>query len=201
MNQEEKLARRREKKAEIRRQQKLNADKYHNPKEKMNQLDKLSLEGEVLEVFAGEGNLTKYYEGRGCKVTAMTKKLGNSFDYIYVLRGKRKKYDVIDIDSYGYPDRFFPVVFEMMRDECLLIFTFPIVGINILNGIVEQHFSTFYGGVPTIGDVVGRITDWALREWRLASLVDVVKIKRIYRFVFLCNRVKATELCNVRNRP
>ncbi len=26
------------------------------------------------------------------------------------------------------------------------------------------------------------------------------KIKRIYRFVFLCKRAKATELCNVRNR-
>ena len=125
---------------------------------------------------------------------------GDSFDAIYKLRGAKKKYDLIDIDSYGYPDRFFPVVFEMMKPECLLVFTFPIVGINCLNGIAEQHFYTFYRCKPTIGDVVGRITDWALREWIITSLRDVVKIKRIYRFVFYCRRVKATEMCNVRNR-
>ena len=125
---------------------------------------------------------------------------GDSFDAIYKLRGAKKKYDLIDIDSYGYPDRFFPVVFEMMKPECLLVFTFPIVGINCLNGIAEQHFYTFYRCKPTIGDVVGRITDWALREWIITSLRDVVKIMRIYRFVFYCRRVTATEMCNVRNR-
>lgn len=184
-----------------RRRQNANVNEYHHPKEKKLQLRKFDIKGDVLEVFAGQGNLTAYYKRRGCNVTAMTREsFGDSFDAIYKLRGAKKKYDLIDIDSYGYPDRFFPVVFEMMKPECLLVFTFPIVGINCLNGIAEQHFYTFYRCKPTIGDVVGRITDWALREWIVASLQDVVKIKRIYRFVFRCKRVKATEMCNVRNR-
>ena len=188
---------------EIRKGQKENLDKYHHPDQKINQLEnfKDDISGNILEVFGGQGNLTKWYEKQG-KVTSMTKETtGNSFDYIYKLRGERKKYNVIDIDSYGYPDKFFPVVFEMMRDKGILIFTFPIVGINCLNGITEQHFINFWRSPrPTIGDVTGILTDFALRSWYLLSLKDVQRIDRIYRFVFECNRVKATELCNVKNQ-
>ena len=188
---------------EIRKGQKENLDKYHHPDQKINQLEnfKDDISGNILEVFGGQGNLTKWYEKQG-KVTSMTKETtGNSFDYIYKLRGERKKYNVIDVDSYGYPDKFFPVVFEMMRDKCILIFTFPIVGINCLNGITEQHFINFWRSPrPTIGDVTGILTDFALRSWYLLSLKDVQRIDRIYRFVFECNRVKATELCNVKNQ-
>ena len=119
-----------------------NIDEYHHPSEKIIQLQKYDhlLYGEILEVFAGQGNLTKYYKNFG-NVTPLTKDThGSSFDAIYKLRGDGLKYDVIDIDSYGYPDRFFPVVFEIMKDECLLIFTFPIVGVNCLNGITELVF-------------------------------------------------------------
>ena len=193
---------------ETRRKQKMNAEDYHHKDEKINQLNKFCSyikgkygDNEILEVFAGQGNLTEYYKNISINVTAMTKEtFGDSFHAIYKLRADRKKYDVIDIDSYGYPDKFFPVIFEMMKERCLLVFTFPIVGVNCLNGITEQHFYTFYFQKPTIGTVVGRITDWALREWFLVSLLDVVKIKRIYRFVFDCRRVLATEMCNVRNR-
>jgi|TARA_R100001530_G_C4255061_1_gene138918 hypothetical protein len=180
-----------------------NVDKYHHPEEKKLQLEKYShlITGNILEVFAGKGNLTEYYSQHG-NVTALTKEeFGDSFDAIYKLRGNNKKYNVIDIDSYGYPDRSFPVVFELMKDECLLIFTFPVVGINCLNGIMEQHFITFWRSArPTIGDVTGILTDMALREWFLLQLINVQKIKRIWRFVYICKRQKATEFCGVKNR-
>lgn len=180
-----------------------NADKYHHPDEKIAQLEKFVdyLQGNILEVFAGQGNLTAFYEKYG-KVTPMTKEVfGSSFDAIYKMRGERKRFDVIDIDSYGYPDLFFPVVFEMMRDKSLLVFTFPVVGVNCLNGIVEQHFINFWrSSRPTIGDITGVLTDLALRNWYLIKLVDVQKIKRIWRFVFECERQKATVFCNVKNR-
>jgi len=186
-----------------RKEQKSNADIFHHPVQKIAQLEKLEgfIKGDILEVFGGQGNLTEWYNRHG-SVTALTKEeTGDSFQYIYNLRADRKKYDWIDIDSYGYPDRFFPVVFEMMKPECGLIFTFPQIGVNCHNGISQQHMSTFYGNpTPTIGDVVGKITDWALREWYLAGLIDVVKIDRIYRIAFYNKRVKATEMCNVRNR-
>lgn len=192
---------------ETRKGQKDNIDKYHHPEEKMKQLDnyhKYILGKDILEVFGGQGNLTEYYNkvGYNGSVTSLTKDTtGDSFDYIYKLRGEKKKYGVIDIDSYGYPDKFFPVVFEMMKDECLLVFTFPIVGVNCLNGITEQHYINFWrSDRPTIGEVTGVLTDFALRNWYLISLLDVMKIDRIWRFVFLCKRVKATEMCNTRNR-
>lgn len=188
---------------EIRLKQKSNHSDYHHPKEKIIQLESLSdyIYGDILEVFAGRGNLTEYYQVKG-NVTPMTKEeFGDSFDAIYKLRGEKRKFDVIDIDSYGYPDLFFPVVFEMMKDKCLLIFTFPIVGVNCLNGITEQHHINFWrSDRPTIGDVVGVLTDMGLRTWVLPQLVDVRKIKRIWRMAFLCEKKKATEFCNVRNR-
>ena len=187
----------------IRSGQSFNMDYYHHSAEKVRQLKDFTqyLKGSILEVFAGKGNLTDYYKEFG-KVTAMTKdEFGSSFDAIYKLRGERKTFDVIDIDSYGYPDLFFPVVFELMNDECFLVFTFPVVGVNCLNGITEQHFITFWRSIrPTIGDVTGILTDLALRNWYRISLLDISKIRRIWRFAFLCKRVKATEMCNVKNR-
>ena len=181
-----------------------NEDKYHHPKEKILQLERFNNylnNADILEVFGGQGNLTKYYKKFG-EVTAMTKKeFGSSFDAIYQMRADRRSWDVIDVDSYGYPDLFFPIVFDLMKEEALLIFTFPIVGVNCLNGIVEQHFINFWrSDRPTIGDIAGVLTDMALRTWYLISLLDVTKIDRIWRMVYKCKRVKATEFCNVKNR-
>ena len=187
----------------MRQGQKDNLDKYHHPTEKSQQLEELKeyIHGDILEVFGSPGNLTEWYKQHGTVHSMTREKTGNSFDYIYLLRGERKRYDVIDIDSYGYPDKFFPVVFEMMKDEALLVFTFPVVGVQNLNGITEQHYINFWrSDRPTIGDVTGVLTDFALRNWYVISLVDIKKIGRIWRFAFKCKRHKATELCNVRNR-
>jgi hypothetical protein len=183
--------------------QKNNEDDFHHPTEKIAQLEEIKsiICEDILEVFGGQGNLTKWYQEIGTVTTLTKETTGDSFEYIYKLRSEKRKFNWIDIDSYGYPDRLFPVIFELMKDECGLVFTFPQVGVNCHNGISQQHFSTFYcNPTPTIGNVVGKITDWALREWMLASLVDVKKIKRIYRIVFMCKRVKATDMTNVRNR-
>ena len=112
-----------EKHIKVRKSQAQNKDTHHHPEEKIKQLETLPVSGEILEVFGGKGNLTKWYEAKG-NVTSMTKETtGDSFHAIYQLRAERKKYDVIDVDGYGYPDKFFPVVFEMMKPKCLLIFT------------------------------------------------------------------------------
>ena len=70
-----------------------------------------------------------------------------------------------------------------------------------LHGIVEQHFINFWRSArPSTGDVVGAVTDYGLKYWYLPKLIDVVKIKPIWRYVFECERVKATEFCSTRNR-
>ena len=192
-----------EKHKRLRLAQKANADSHHHPAEKIEQLISLGdlIHGDILEVFAGAGNLTEWYRQKG-SVTAMNKaEFGDSFDAIYRLRADCKKYDVIDIDSYGYPDKFFPVVFELMKPQTTLIFTFPMVGAQCLNGITEMHYVTFWrSNRPSLGDVVGGITDMAMREWIIPSLIDIRKIKPILRFAFMCKKHKATEMCNVRNR-
>ena len=192
-----------EKHRKTRKAQAENKDSHHHPVEKIAQLKRFEkyISGSILEVFAGKGNLTKYYTSKG-NVTAMTREIhGDSFHAIYELRANRKKFNVIDIDGYGYPNKFFPVVFEMMKKRCLLIFTFPVIGVQCINGIYEQNYITFWGNCrPTTGDVVGRITDFALREWRLAKLIDVEKIKPIWRFIFLVDRVKATDMTHTKNR-
>ncbi len=187
----------------IRKNQSLNKDDYHHPLEKINQLKKFNFNNlKILELFAGKGNLSKYYNSISQEVLSLSKETtGDSFDYIFKLRFEKKKFDLIDIDGYGYPDKFFPVVFDCLKDKSYLVFTFPVVGVNCLNGITEQHYINFWrSNRPTIGDIVGCITDFSLRNWQLAKLIDVVKIKRIWRFIFLIEKQKATELCHVRNK-
>ena len=116
-----------------------------------------------------------------------------------------KKYCVIQHPIRGkIPFSLYPFqekTLNSLKDNGYLIFTFPVVGVNCLNGITEQHYINFWrSNRPTIGDVVGCITDFSLRTWQLAKLVDVVKIKRIWRFIFSIERQKATELCNTKNR-
>ena len=187
----------------IRKNQSLNMDEYHHPFEKIDQLKKFNFDNlKILELFAGKGNLSKYYNSISKNVLSLSKETtGNSFDYIFKLRFEKKKFDLIDIDSYGYPDKFFPVVFECLNDKAYLVFTFPIVGVNCLNGITEQHYINFWrSNRPTIGDIVGCITDFSLRNWQIAKLIDVIKIKRIWRFIFLIEKQKATLFCNVKNK-
>ena len=187
----------------LRHLQKINSNSHHHPIEKVNQLKEFKnfIYGDILEVFAGQGNLTNFYKKLG-NVTPLTKEItGDSFEYIYTLRSQKKVYDVIDIDGYGYPSKFFPMIIEMIKDDGLLIFTFPILGVQNINGITEQHFINFWGSYrPTVGDVTGRVTDYALRDWKLASLLSCRKIKPIWRFIFKIKQEKATLFCNVRNR-
>lgn len=188
---------------ETRRLQSLNHDDYHHPQEKIAQLEAIKdfVKGDILEVFAGQGNLTKFYQQHGNVIPLNKAETGDSFQYIYKLRYERKRFDVIDIDSYGYPDKFFPVVFEMLKPDSLLVITFPIVGTNCVNGIVEQHFINFWRSArPTIGDITGILTDFALRDYGVLSLESVVKIKRIWRLAYRYRKEKATTMCNVRNR-
>ena len=188
----------------IRKLQSANKDEYHHPLEKVKQLKKfenLLKNKSILEVFAGQGNLTKYYKSVCNSVISMTKEsYGNSFDSIYKFKVDKRKFDIIDIDSYGYPDKFFPIVFDLLKDNGVLIFTFPIVGVNCLNGITEQHFINYWkSSRPTVGDVVGCITDLGLRNWQLSRLINITKIKRIWRFIFFVEKQKATNFCNTKN--
>ena len=178
-------------------------DSHHHPQEKLKQLNKVDdyIYGDILELFAGQGNLSDYYKQKGNLYQCTKENTGDSFQHLFELINNRKRFDVVDIDSYGYPSQLMDNVWHVMKPTSTLIITFPVMGVQCINGIVEQHFINFWKSArPTTGDVIGAVTDYGLKYWYLPKLVDVVKIKPIWRFVFQCVRVKATEFCTTRNR-
>ena len=178
-------------------------DSHHHPQEKLKQLNKVDdyIYGDILELFAGQGNLSDHYKQKGNLYQCTKENTGDSFQHLFELINNKKHFDVIDIDSYGYPSQFMDNVWHVMKPTSTLIITFPVMGVQCINGIVEQHFINFWRSArPSTGDVVGAITDYGLKYWYLPKLVDVVKIKPIWRFVFECVRVKATEFCTTKNR-
>jgi len=111
-------------------------DEIHHPDEKIRQVRKC-LKGknlEILELFAGEdGNLTKIYKEYG-NVYPYDKKLntGDSFLVYHDLIFNKKTYDVVDLDPYGFPNRFFPDIYLLIDDGYLFV-TMPKPYVNILN--------------------------------------------------------------------
>ena len=58
----------------IRKNQSLNLDDYHHPVEKIEQLKRFNFNDlKILEVFAGKGNLSKYYNTISKDVLSLNK--------------------------------------------------------------------------------------------------------------------------------
>ncbi len=194
----------------VRAKQKTNADEVHHPDEKINQINKVLYELEwngcgklnILELFAGQGNLTKEYEKYG-NVTAYDKKhlkTGDSFLEYHRLIADKKKFEVIDIDPYGFPNRLFPDVF-LLIDKGVIFITMPKPYVNILNGITQTHLISYFDTHnPTKEQIIERTVLFGLCHWRKLELIDEVDCKSVWRFAFAVEKVKATEYTGVRNR-
>ena len=194
----------------VRAKQKQNDNEVHHPDEKINQINKVlyGLEWNgwgklnILELFAGQGNLTKEYEQYG-KVLAYDKKhlkTGDSFLEYHRLIADKKKFDVIDLDPYGFSNRFFPDVF-LLIDKGVMFITMPKPYVNILNGITQTHLISYFDAHnPTMEQIIERTVLFGLCHWRKLELIDVVDCKSVWRFAFAVEKVKATEYTGVRNR-
>ena len=190
---------------EIRHKQETNAYKLHHPVQKINQIKSILSEDssyKILELFAGQGNLTKVYEQYG-SVEAYDKKhlkTGDSYTLFHKLIHDKKHYDVVDVDPYGFPSRFFPDIFLLMEDSYLFL-TFPKPYVNILNGITQTHLASYYGSSnPAFEEVIERIANFGICHWRKVVLIDSVDLKSVWRMVFKVIKVKATEYTGVKNR-
>jgi hypothetical protein len=193
-----------------REKQKQNANEVHHPDEKINQIKSiLSFWSEeeygklsVLELFAGQGNLTKIYQEYG-NVDAYDKKwlkTGDSYVRYHELIGQKNIYDIIDIDPYGFPNRFFPDIF-LLIEKGILFVTMPKPYVNILNGITQTHLISYYGEQnPSEQTIIERIVLWGLCHWRKVELIDSIDCKSVWRFAFDVTKVKATDYTGVRNR-
>jgi tRNA G26 N,N-dimethylase Trm1 len=200
-------------------------DTVHHPDEKINQikivLDEICGWGDlsILELFAGQGNLTKVYAEYGevianeYKLKVFEKLLDNvqgcmlvhcnrvdSYLDFHQLIALKQKFDVIDLDPYGFPNRFFPDVF-LLIDKGVMFITMPKPFVNILNGITQTHLISYYGEHnPSKDKIIERIALWGLCHWRKIELIDCVDCKSIWRFAFNVEKVKSTEYTGVRNR-
>lgn len=189
----------------VRLKQAENSNEVHHPDEKINQIIKVlanSKNYKILELFSGQGNLTKIYEQYG-NVTVCDKKYqktGDSFLLFHKLISEKKKYSIIDLDPYGFPNRMFPDIF-LLIDDGFLFLTMPKPYINILNGITQTHLISYYGeSNPSLETIIERIVLWGLCHWRKVELIDLIECKSVWRMAFCVNKVKATEYTGVRNR-
>tara|TARA_R100000773_G_C4177223_1_gene88432 strand:+ start:70 stop:717 length:648 start_codon:yes stop_codon:yes gene_type:complete len=192
----------------VRFKQKNNCNSVHHPHQKTEQviqvLQNLNTQvgHNILELFAGQGNLTEIYKKYG-NVTACDKKYlgtGDSFLLFHKMIYEKKKFTIIDIDPYGFPNRFFPDIY-LLLDNGILFVTMPKPYVNILNGITQTHLiSYFKDSNPCEETIIEQIATWGLCHWREVTLIDSVDLQSIWRFAFYVKRVKATEYTGVRNR-
>lgn len=193
----------------VRKKQKENNNQVHHPDEKINQIqwvfNNLNFQSnrEILELFSGQGNLTEIYKNYG-NVNCYDKKYlktGDSFLIFHKLIYEKKKYTVIDLDPYGFPNRFFPDIF-LLIDDGIMFVTMPKPYVNILNGITQAHLISYFGEHnPNEESIIKRIVLWGLCHWRKVELIDSLDCKSIWRFAFHVQRVKATEYTGVKNQP
>lgn len=210
----------------VREQQRNNDNSVHHPDEKIDQIRRILLERagwcdlSILELFAGHGNLTKIYAEFGeviaCeykqtvfeKLQESTRDLmlvqchrANSFVEFHAMIASKQRFDVIDLDPYGFPNRFFPDIF-LLIDKGVLFVTMPKPSVNILNGITASHLTSYYGEQnPSLATIVGRIALWGLCHWRQVELIDAIDLKSVWRLCFEVSKVKATEYTGVKNQP
>tara|TARA_Y100000114_G_scaffold151716_1_gene168875 strand:+ start:2238 stop:2882 length:645 start_codon:yes stop_codon:yes gene_type:complete len=190
----------------VRKKQNSNSNEVHHPLQKINQIHKVLSEenksNKILELFSGRGNLTKHYQKFGdvsC-YDKKYKKTGDSFLVFHNLIFDKKKFNVIDIDAYGFPNRFFPDIY-LLIDNGYLFITMPKPSVNILNGITQTHLYSYFGvSNPCKNTIINQIVLWGLCHWRKVELIDQIDLKSIWRFVFKVVKVKATEYTGVKNR-
>jgi len=176
-------------------------DKYRNTKAKIKQLQLEhvlpNISGSVLEIFSGEGNLSKFYNKHADSVFEMKKDIhGDAYDFSNMLRAMKKKFDVIDIDGYGFPDKLLHASFDMLNDNGLLIFTFPIINSSPISRVKEMNFVDSWGSLrPDSGDIVGTVTNLARKyQWMIPSCLDYRRIGFIWRYVFQCKKINPNDM-------
>jgi len=192
----------------VRQKQAVNHAQVHHPNQKITQIkfvmQNLNVQQghKILELFAGQGNLTEIYQEYG-EVTACDRKYqktGDSFLLFHRMIAEKKKFTIIDLDPYGFPTRLFPDVY-LLIDDGIMFVTMPKPYVNILNGITQTHLVSYFGEPnPSEDTIIDQIVIWGLCHWRQVELIDSIDCHSVWRFAFSVKKVKATDYTGVRNR-
>lgn len=192
-------------------------NRYHHPKEKINQLKNIlpSAPLRILETNAGWGNLTQIYQTYGSvlaqdidlKRVDFVKEMNlenvvsrqvDSFKEIHKLIYDRERFDVVDLDPYGMPSRYFPHVFQLMQKGWLFV-TFPKIGVQKINKITIEHLRVFWGiDLATITNfnqhIHNKIKDFGMQSYRSVEVLDELDLGRMMRFAYKVEQRSALEL-------
>jgi len=198
-------------------QQNNNLDKYKHTKEKIKQLNRYlkKVDIDILETHCGFGSLSEYYNlfGEVLSIdidTNRIKSLNNlglegvtaikadSEKEIYSLVFNKCKFDVVDIDPYGFPSRYFPHCFHLIDDGYLFL-TFPVLGVAQINKITIQHYKSFWDVTldepeKYIDRIIEKLFDYAFMAKKAIKVLEVLKIDRIYRFVIKVKKESMLEI-------
>jgi hypothetical protein len=199
-----------------------NEDKYKHTDEKRAQakplLSRLLKDsGRVglftLETHAGFGGMTELY-GQFGEVTAMEVKpervaaiemkgmqdvdaiCADSEVEIHRLVASRCVFDVVDIDPYGMPSRYFPHAFGLIKNGIMFV-TLPMYGVAQMNKLTIKHHEVFWGGTGAEGyleRVAGKLQDFGYMAGRRVRVESCEKLDRVYRFAL---RVEKASLCDL----
>lgn len=201
--------------------QQSNADSHHHPEEKQQQVKHI-LEGMendiyVLETHAGYGNLTEIYSLYAKNVLAYEinkekcdriNRTGHenvvchkkdSLKEMYLSIYHNLKFNVIDIDPYGFPSRYFPDAFELIDDGYMFI-TIPKYGCAQINKITQLHVKSFYGfsggsNEEFLECCIDTLKNQALRTYRRLEVLDVLDLKKVYRVAVRIKKENAFVMC------
>jgi len=207
----------------LRLKQKYNEDEHHHPIEKIEQVKKFIEGGErVLETHAGYGNLTSCYSNYTDNIISLeikrdkVKKLKEKFDHTiikcdsekhfhkFITEGK--EFDIIDIDPYGFPSRYFPHILKLLdEDGGFLFLTFPKFGVQCVNKIMQEHYRIFWGinykeinsEEEYIDAIKSQLMDYSLMMKRAIVEKDRIDLKSVYRFTFYVKRESMLDLCDL----
>ena len=197
-----------------------NMDKYKHTKEKTEQLTGIlsSISGDdihILETHSGFGGMTEQYQKigsvecydidkrrvdhiNGLCMDGVTANHGDSEHEIYRLIAYKYTYDIVDIDPYGFPSRYFPHAFSLIKDGVMFL-TFPIMGVAQINKITIRHYQAFWGIELSdknvyIEKIKAKLEDFAFQHKREIEFLDIKKIDRVFRMAI---RVKRKSLCDI----
>jgi DNA-binding MarR family transcriptional regulator len=194
-----------------------NIEKHHHPKEKWEQVERYIKRDEnyILETNCGWGNLTKLYQQYGevlcydidkkrvdyiknMQMQDVYAEHGDSIIESHRLVGNKCKFDIIDLDPYGMPSRYFPHIFLLMNKGYLFV-TLPKLGVQKLNKITAKHLDCFWG----IGErnrkeyediIIKKIVDFGMQNYRDVVLEEIISVGSIYRMAFRVEKKSSLDL-------
>ncbi|MDS1823824.1 class I SAM-dependent methyltransferase [Vibrio parahaemolyticus] len=214
-------------KHKIRRlQQAKGMEKYSHPKEKAEFAEPalkelLSSKGKplrILETHCGFGGMSKVYSEYGCvygydivqsrideacsRAEGFTGFKADSEKEILRLKYEGEKFDVVDVDPYGLPSRYFPHAFGLINDGYMML-TFPMMGVAQINALTIKHYQVYWGieledKLAYLEKISAKLHDLAYMEKRKIEIVKVERIDRVYRFLIKVQKAPLTEIIGMK---